>query len=53
MVLKNAMSGQERMGEVGMIWVYCKKCKRWQLIYQTTVMRCRYCGDDITMWEGR
>jgi len=35
-----------------MIWVFCKQCERWHRIYPTTVMRCPYCGSDVTEWEG-
>lgn len=35
-------------GKVGMIWVFCKQCKRWHKVYLTTVMRCPYCGTDVT-----
>jgi len=36
-----------------MIWVFCKKYKRWYKVYPTMVMFCPYCGADVTEWDMR
>ena len=34
-----------------MKWFFCKKCGKWHRTYPTTVIRCPFCGADITAQE--